>query len=85
MATVGIKELKAHTTEILQKVRDDGQPIDITLRGEVIARIVPVERSATSIERTRAAIADLKHLAAEIGTQGYAPTDVQQLMDVERR
>jgi prevent-host-death family protein len=85
MATIGIKELKAHTTEILRKVRDEGQPIDISFRGEVIARIVPVTRSPQAIARTQAAIADLKQLTAEIGSLNLPPTDVQALMDAERR
>ncbi len=44
MAAVGIKELKVHTSEILRRVRDQREPIDVTLRGRVIARLVPVER-----------------------------------------
>jgi prevent-host-death family protein len=84
MAAVGIKELKAHTTEILQKVRDEGQPIDITLRGEVIARIVPVQRNAQQREQTLAAWADLKQLAAEIGARKLPPVDVSMLMAEER-
>jgi antitoxin (DNA-binding transcriptional repressor) of toxin-antitoxin stability system len=85
MATVGIRELKEHTKDILRQVQEQGQAVDIIYRGEVIARIVPVTRSAASIERTRAAIADLKQLAAEIGALNLPPTDVQVLMDQERR
>jgi prevent-host-death family protein len=67
MATVGIKELKVHTTKILQKVRDDGQPIDITLRGEVIARIVPVQRSEQQRAQTLAACAAADEFTLRLG------------------
>ena len=84
MATVGIKELEAHTTDILRKVGDAGKPIDITLSGEVIALIIPVARSNEQLAHTTAAWADLKQLAAEIGARHLPPTDVSTLMGEER-
>ncbi len=84
MITIGIRELKAHTTEILRKVRVEGQPIDITFRGEVIARIVPVQRTTQQREQTLAAWADLKQLAAEIGARKLPPIDTSTLMQEER-
>ena len=85
MATVGIKELKAHTTDILLRVRNEGEPIDITLRGEVVARIVPIAAPNTRAERTQHAQATLKQIAADIRARGYAASDVQVIMDEERR
>lgn len=85
MATVGIKELKERTTEILTRVRDAGEPIDITLRGEVIARIVPVARTQAARERTRMALADLKQLAAEIGQRDLPPMNAATIIAEERR
>jgi prevent-host-death family protein len=85
MRSVGIRELKEHTTEILTRVRDEGQPIDITYRGEVIARIVPVGRTEAARERTRVALAELKQLAAEIGARQLPPTDARAIMDEQRR
>ena len=41
MASVGVRELKEHTSEIVRRVRDDGETIDITYRGEVVATIAP--------------------------------------------
>ncbi len=85
MQTVGIRELKAHASEIIRRVQAEGQPIDITLRGEVVARIVPVTRSPEAIERARAAMSQLKQLAAEIGARNLPAIDVSTLMQDERR
>jgi prevent-host-death family protein len=40
--TVGLRELRHHTSEVLARVRH-GETIDITEHGRLIARIVPVE------------------------------------------
>lgn len=85
MATVGIRELKAHTSDILRKVRDEGQTIDVTLRGEVIARIVPATRTPHAQARTAEAMHKLRELTADLRTRNLPPTDVRTLMDEERR
>ncbi|RJQ73688.1 type II toxin-antitoxin system prevent-host-death family antitoxin [Pseudonocardiaceae bacterium YIM PH 21723] len=40
--TVGLRELRHHTSEVLARVRH-GETIDITEYGRLIARIVPIE------------------------------------------
>lgn len=42
--SVGVRELKENPGKYLRMVRDDHQEIDVTIRGEVVARLVPVER-----------------------------------------
>jgi prevent-host-death family protein len=44
MSVVGVRELKEHTSEIVRRVREDKESIDVTYRGEVVARLVPVPR-----------------------------------------
>jgi prevent-host-death family protein len=44
MRSVGVHELEERAIEIVRRVRDDNEPIDITDRGEVVARLVPVPR-----------------------------------------
>ena len=39
--TVGISELRAKASEIVREVRATGRPIDITLHGEIVARLAP--------------------------------------------
>ena len=43
MRRVGVRELKAHTSEILRQVREQAEPITITHRGQVVARLVPAQ------------------------------------------
>jgi len=46
---VGLRDLRHHTSEVLARVRH-GETVDITERGRLIARIVPVgEREPTLI------------------------------------
>ena len=65
MITVGIRELKQRTSDLLRQVRQDGADIQVTYRGEVIAVIVPVLRPDQANPNN--AWADLDTLAAEIG------------------
>jgi prevent-host-death family protein len=41
--TVGLRDLRHHTSEVLARVRR-GESVDITERGRLIGRIVPVEQ-----------------------------------------
>ena len=66
MLTVGIRELKQHTSRLLRRVREDGVSIEITYHGDVIARLVPVS-PPTAAEDVAAVWADLDQLTAEIG------------------
>jgi prevent-host-death family protein len=48
--SVGVRELKANPSKYLRMVREDNQEIEITVRGEVVARLVPVERRVDADE-----------------------------------
>jgi prevent-host-death family protein len=67
MITVGVRELKQRTSDLIRQVRQHGREIQITYRGEVVALIVPVMRPAQT--ETESAWATLDTLAAEIGAQ----------------
>lgn len=84
MASVGIRELKEHTSEIMRRVRDDGETIDVTYRGEIVATITPNrpidrarDRAFWERQRVRAG-----ELAKELGD---TPIDVVRLLDEDRR
>jgi prevent-host-death family protein len=65
MASVGVRELKQRTSEVLRRVRDGAEEVEITFRGRVVARLVPVRRSVR--RRTgRAVWSDVDALAREI-------------------
>lgn len=42
METIGIRELKERTSEILRQVREQGRSFEVTFHGRVVARLVPV-------------------------------------------
>ncbi len=70
MPAVGIRELKQRTSEVVRRVRDRGEPVDVTFRGEVVARLVPVgRRGRTRSHRTAAVWAEIDRLAEEISAR----------------
>lgn len=44
MDRIGIRELKERTSEILRRVREDGEQFEVTYHGEPVAQIVPTQR-----------------------------------------
>lgn len=69
MTTVGIRELKTNTSEIVRRVRESGEIIDITYRGEVVARLVPTRPHAASAGELATLWADMDRLANEVTAQ----------------
>jgi len=45
MRSVGVRELKEHTSEILRAVTEEGESLELTVRGKPVARIVPIEKT----------------------------------------
>lgn len=69
MVTVGVRELKQETSKILRRVREEGEIIEITYHGEVIARLVPVAPPAPADKEIAAVWANLDQLTAEISAK----------------
>ncbi|NPV08580.1 MAG: type II toxin-antitoxin system prevent-host-death family antitoxin [Anaerolineae bacterium] len=68
MESVGVRELKQRASEIIRLVREQKQEVEITYRGETVARIVPVfGRDAE--ERDRDAWEELRRIGKEISRQ----------------
>lgn len=65
--TVGMRELRARASGILRRVREKHEAVDVTYRGQVIARIVPVLAPAEQDEALSAVWTDMDQLAGEIG------------------
>jgi prevent-host-death family protein len=65
VGSIGVRELKAHTSEILRRVEEEGEVIDVTRRGAVVARLVPVARPVDR-EVMRRVWEERDRLAAEI-------------------
>jgi prevent-host-death family protein len=68
MTSIGVRELKQNTSAVLTQVREKGEEIEITYRGRVIARIVPVRQPSRSrSKRPSAAWLAMDELARQIG------------------
>ena len=73
--SIGIRELKAHASEILKGVRADGASYTVTHHGQAIARLIPLlpPRSLEEDSQPFAGIADIlaafDALAADIAQQ----------------
>lgn len=79
MKTLGVGELKEHIDEILRLVEEEGESIDVTKRGKVIARVVPASEQKSSVEeKDAAAWAELKRIASELGPYWPENTDAVQ-------
>lgn len=83
MSSVGVRELKEQTSEIVRRVREDGETIDITYRGEIVATIVP--KRILPPDEDRAFWEKQRQLVREMGKHlGDKPIDVLALLDLER-
>ena len=65
MITVGVRDLKQQTSEIIRQVRTDHKEIQVTYHGRVVARIIPVENQP-GVDQTQNWV-EIDNLAAKIG------------------
>ena len=65
--TIGVRELKAHTSAVLRQVETSGEEIVITVRGRPVARLEPVAatvgRPTDGRGGLRGALSDLPDLS----------------------
>jgi prevent-host-death family protein len=62
-----VRELKDGATELLRRVRDDGETVEVTYHGRVVARLVPVRQPDGPALSPAAWRAQADALAARIG------------------
>ena len=68
MTRVGIRELKVHANELIRRVHEDGETIEITLRGRAVARLAPLTTVTASSPQERADFwAEWRELSQRIG------------------
>jgi prevent-host-death family protein len=68
MRSVGVRELKERTSQVLRELQASGEEIEVTHHGRVVARLVPVGRVPTR-RRTAAAWSTLDQVSREIGAR----------------
>ncbi len=68
-------ELAERINELLRLIEEEGETIEITDRGKIIARVVPTSKPKQTVEESDAAAwADLKRIASELDP--YWPKNV---------
>jgi prevent-host-death family protein len=80
--SIGLRELKDHLSETIEAV-ERGEVVEITKRGRIVARVVPVHRDV-SMEERRAIVQDLDSLAAEISLHTQS-SNVAETISNDRR
>ena len=69
MAAVGVRELKERTSQVLRRVQESGEEVEITRRGRVVAWLIPAPPERPRRAASAAAWATLDRLTAEIGAR----------------
>ncbi|MBI3635377.1 MAG: type II toxin-antitoxin system prevent-host-death family antitoxin [Candidatus Rokubacteria bacterium] len=69
MATVGVRELKTRASQLVRGVRERGLEVEVTYRGQVVARLVPVGGQRPDRRRGARAWSTLDRVASEIGAR----------------
>ncbi len=76
---VGLRELKERMSEIVRRVEVDGEAVEITRRGAVVARIVPVQNrppfDREAFERRWAAHRELAKRISDGWPEGVTAVD----------
>ena len=90
MAEIGVRELKAHASEIVRSVRDIRARYIITHRGKPVALLIPVDESreaspALDVEPPSAAWDELIRLGEEIGREWRSPLTSTEILSEIRR
>jgi prevent-host-death family protein len=86
MKTLGVDELSERINEILRIVEEEGEIVEVTKRGKVIARLVPVRGTQQPVKRDLKTFwAEVDRLAVEIGSHWKGDMDaVEAVRDVRR-
>ena len=66
MSAIGVRELKQNTSEIIRRVREKGEEIEVIYHGRVVARLAPVKRHKPN-KKYAAVWAELDQIVEEIG------------------
>ncbi len=85
MAEIGLRELKAHASEILRQVRERRQRYVVTHRGRPVALLVPLEGPPVTAEPGEPAWEELMRLGQEIGEGWQSPQSSGELLSGMRR
>lgn len=86
VTVVTVDELKERAEEILQRVREQGETIEVAEAGEVVAQLVPrLPRKRGLSPEDAAVLDDLEQLAIEIGKEWPPGMSAAEAVKEQRR
>lgn len=85
MKTIGVRELKANISELLREVHENGEIVEVTRHGQVIARLVPARQTPPVDRDANGAWTELNQLAAEISALWPKGVSAQDAINDVRR
>ena len=90
MPDVGVRELKAHASEIIREVRERRARYVITYRGRPVGLLMPLDEASTALpplseEAGAHAWEALTRLGKEIGREWRSPLTSSELLSEMRR
>jgi antitoxin (DNA-binding transcriptional repressor) of toxin-antitoxin stability system len=85
MTRVGLRELESNANDLVRRVREQGEVIDITYCGEVAARLVPIHQTTPTAEEQQALWGELDQLAAEVSATWPEEVSAAEAVHTERR
>ena len=65
--SIGIRELGSSASKIVRRVREKGETVDISYRGQVVARLIPITTPKPDPKVLNSIWADMDRVAEEIG------------------
>jgi prevent-host-death family protein len=85
MRVIGVRELKANISEILRQVEEEGEVVEVTRHGHVIARLMPVEQVQSDERDSNGTWTQLNELIREISTKWPEGVTAQDAINDVRR
>ena len=94
MANIGIRELKNQATEILRTVREESVEYIVTYRGEPVALLLPLDKTAQQFQNveninrpkpSQALLAELEELRQRIGKAWKTKLTAAEAVAEQRR
>lgn len=86
--TIGVRELKNHTSRVIRAVREEMSEYVVTLRGEPVAVLRPLtEEEAQRLRQAEinTALAEMKALAQEVASAWTSEKSGVELIAEQRR
>ena len=85
MYSIGIRDLKQQTSKILQRVREQGETVEVTYHGQPVAHIIPVTSPPLNQGQHSTLWADMDELAAKIGKKWPPSLSAVEAVEEGRR